>query len=237
MKSAAIILALIILSCSSAAHAQGPPPLRVDTSLYPFLDRLDNDTDLTITINARLPQRFSYFSYLNFRGTLHSEDFEFARSEQNLRWAIGDKLPLDLNLQAVIVQGSGNDFGQLGLGWRVHDTPALANFFDRINLIYRLTFQLKRFGSDDDSAWQMEHFFKLQFPGVSERLYVSGFIDQTFDLDLPEQFPSSPVVAEIQGGVRVWKNFYVVAEYRVNQFREGNEYNLAAGIEFQYALR
>jgi hypothetical protein len=232
-----LVLVLLVLGTAAGATADGPPRLRVDTSLYPYLDRVENDTDLTVTINARLPARFSYFSYMNFRGVLSSGDANFSRSEQSLRWALSEKLPVDLSFQAVIVDGSGNDFSQLGLSWRVHDTPGLANFFERINLIYRMTFQLKRFTSGDDKAWQMEHWFKISFPGISERLYLSGFVDQTFDLDLPDSFPDSPIVAEVQGGVRFWKDFYLVAEYRVNEFRQGSEHNLAAGIEYKYAWR
>jgi len=77
----------------------------------------------------------------------------------------------------------------------------------------------------------------LKFPGLSERLYLSGFIDQTFDLDHSAALPKNPVVMEVQAGVQLWKNFYGVAEYRVNDFRLGNEYNLAAGIEYKHAWR
>jgi hypothetical protein len=190
-----------------------------------------------LIVNARLPARFSYFSYMNFRGATSGEAFSFSRSEQNLRWSVADKLPLDLSLQAVLVDGSGNDFVQVGVSWRVHDTPGLADFFDRINLIYRLNFHLKRFGSSDDSAWQTEQFFKMTFPWLSKRLYLSGFIDQTYDLQVADALPKNPVVAEIQGGVRIWKQFYLVGEYRKNDFRVGRENNFAAGIEFKYALR
>jgi hypothetical protein len=221
----------------AVAGADGPPRLTIDTSLYPYLDRVETDNDLTFTINARLPARFSYFGYMNNRGVVSDGNAEFTRSEQNLRWRISDDLPLDLNLQAIIVDGPGNDVTQLAVAWRVHDTPVLAAFFDRINMIYRVSFYFKRFSSGDDRAWQMEHFFKLRFPGVSERLYLSGFLDQTFDLSLPEELPESPIVTEVQAGARIWNDFYVIAEYRINQFRLGKEHNFAAGIEYKYAWR
>ena len=236
-RSFGLIVVLAAIGVASANAADGPPQLTVNTNLYPYLDPVENDTDLTLVINARLPARFSYFSFLNFQGLMSEGDFEFGRSEQNLRWALSDKLPLDLNLQAIIVEGSGNDVTQFGIGWRVHNTPGLGDFLSRINLIYRITFQLKRFSSGDDDAWQMEHYFKLRFPGLSDRLYLSGFIDQTFDLDMPDEFPDVLIVAEVQGGVRIWKNFYAVVEYRNNDFRLGNESNLAAGIEYKYTWR
>lgn len=238
MKSTlSCLFALLLAIGATSAHADGPPRFSIDTSLYPYLDPVKNDTDLTIVINARFPARISYFSYMNYRGLVSDGDFSFSRSEQNLRWALSDKLPLDLNLQAIIVDGSGNDVTQLGIGWRVHHTAGLREFMSRINMIYRITFQLKRFSSGDDNGWQMEHFFKLRFPGVSDRLYLSGFVDQTFDLDLPDAFPDVIVVTEVQGGVRVWKDLYAVVEYRHNDFRLGNESNLAAGIEYKLAWR
>ena len=225
---------IALLAFPTVAGADDPPKFSLDTSLYPYLDRIKTDTDLTLTANARFPARFPYFSYMNFGGVVSDGDVGFARSEQNVRWGISAKLPLDLSAQAVIVDGSGNDFTQLGVSWRVHDTPGFATLFARINLIYRITFHLKRLSSQSDKGWQMEHFFKMRFPGVSDRLYLSGFLDQTFDLTRPAAFPDSPIVTEIQAGARIWKDFYVVTEYRVNQFRLGNEHNFAAGIEYKY---
>ena len=150
---------------------------------------------------------------------------------------MSENLPLDLSFQAVLVDGSGNDFSQLGISWRVHNTPGLSDLFRRINLIYRITFQLKRFGSADDKVWQTEQYFKMKFPGLSDRLYLSGFIDQTYDQEGPDALPANPVVAEVQAGLRLWKNFYGIAEYRVNDFRLGNENNLAVGIEYKHAWR
>jgi len=71
-------------------------------------------------------------------------------------------------------------------------------------------------------------------PTVSERLYISGFLDQTFNLDLPDAFPTNPIVSEVQLGVRLFDRFYAVTEYRINQFRRGDEHNLAAGFEYKF---
>lgn len=228
---------MLLLLAPALVSAEGRPLVSIDTNLYPYQSQIDNDTDLTFISNARFPARSSYFSFVSFRGATTSDAFDFSRSEQNIRWAVSPNLPLDLNFQAVLVDGAGNDFTQLGIGWRVHNTPGLSEFFKRINLIYRITFQLKRFGSSDNKVWQTEQYFKMKFPGLSERLYLSGFIDQTFDLDHSAALPKNPVVMEVQAGVRLWKNFYGVAEYRVNDFRLGNEYNLSAGIEYKHAWR
>ncbi len=223
-----------MLAAPAVAQQPGPPTLRIDVSLYPYLRTVDSDTDFTTTINAALPGRFSYFAYVNMSGVVTSGNAVFSRSEQNLRYSVADKLPLDLNIQGIFAHGDGNDFYQLGISWRVHDTPGWAEFFDRINLIYRMNFHLKRFSVEDSSAWQMEHFFLMKFPNVSERLYLSGFLDQTYDQELPDELPKSPIVAEVQLGVRLWDNFYAIGEYRVNQSRVGSEYNFAAGIEYKF---
>ncbi len=232
-----LLYVLLTLAIAPVASADGPPRLRIDSSVFPYLDSVQNDTDFSVAINARLPARFSYFSYINVRGVVSSEDENFVRSEQNLRWALSDALPVDLAYQAILVEDGALNYSQLGLRLRLNDTPGLKEFFDRINLLYRVTFYLQRFSSNDASAWQMEHSFKMSFPGISERLYLSGFVDQTFDSSLPESFPDSPRVAEVQAGVRFWKDFYVVVEYRRNEFRLGRERNLAAGIEYKYTWR
>ena len=229
-----LILVFAIIEIPSFAADKSPAMLWGQLSLYPYQDRVDDDVDLTLTLNAQLPGLFSYFSYQNFRGVFSEGDAQFDRSEQNLRWALSEKSPIDLNLQAVLVKGDGNDRWHLGFGWRLHDTSFLKDFFDRLNLTYRLTFQLKRFASVDEDARQMEHFFKMKFPRESERFYLSGFLDQTFNSDLPDTFSKNPVVTEIQFGARVFDQFYAVAEYRNNQFRTSENHNIALGIEYKF---
>ena len=114
---------MILAAFSVHAQEGGPPKLAVDFSLYPYLHTIKDDVDFTITTNAALPGRFSYFSYINMKGVVSSGSAVFDRSEQNLRYSVSEKLPLDLNFQGVLVHGDGNDFYQLGIGWRIHDTP------------------------------------------------------------------------------------------------------------------
>jgi len=226
-------IALLLLGCTAHAHEGGPPKLFIDSSLYPYLRSVDTDVDATVTARAILPGRFSYFGYVNMKGVVTRGSAVFDRSEQNLRYSITDKLPLDLNLQGVFAKGDGNDFYQVGIGWRVNDTSRWSDFFDRNNLIYRLTVQLKQFNTGESGVWAVEHWFLWRMNRISDRLYLNGFIDQTFGQDLPDSMPSSPIVAELQLGARVWKDFYVVAEYRNNQRRVGNEENVAVGIEYK----
>lgn len=228
-----VVIAALLFACLAQAQEGGPPKLTIDTSLYPYLSQVDNDVDATITTRAILPGRFSYFSYVNMKGVVTGGSARFDRSEQNLRYAVSDKLPFDLNLQGVFSKGDGNDFYQVGVGWRVNDTSGWSDFFDRNNLIYRLTVQLKQFNTGASGVWAVEHWFLWRMNRLSDRLYLNGFIDQTFGQDLPDTMPSRPIVAELQLGARVWKNFYAVAEYRINQRRVGNEENVAVGIEYK----
>jgi hypothetical protein len=227
---------VVFMAVAMPSFAQGETPAKVwgELSLYPYLDRVKDDVDVTLTVNARLSNRLSYFSYQNFRGVVSTGDARFDRSEQNLRWAVSEDLPIDLNLQAVIVKGDGNDQWQLGMGWRLHDTSFLKKYFDRLNMIYRITFQLKRFASVDEDGLLLEHFFKMKFPRESKRFYISGFLDHNFNNELPNTISNNPIVTEIQFGARIFGNFNAVAEYRVNQFRTSENHNFALGIEYSF---
>lgn len=227
----AAILLVGFLALDLQADEGGPPKVRLDLSLYPYQRTIENDTDFTTTLNVSLPGRFSYFGYGNFRGSVTDGNAKFVRSEQNLRFSIAERLPLDLSFQGVLVPGDGNDFYQLGLGWRVHDTPGLRNLFKRLKLVYRFTAQLRRFDFHDSDAWQVEHFFRTN---LTERIYLSGFVDQTFELDTSGPLPKTPIVVEIQLGLRFYNQFHAIAEYRKNEFRTGNEENLAVGIEYKF---
>jgi hypothetical protein len=223
----------LLLGFAAQAQDSSPPRLFLDTNLYPYQRSVDDDVDATVFARAALPGRFSYFGYANFKGVVTGGSAKFDRSEQNLRYAISEKLPLDLNLQGVFARGDGNDFYQLGIGWRLNDTPGWSDFFDRNNILYRLTVQLKQFNTGESGVWAVEHWFLWRMNRISDRLYLNGFIDQTFGQDLPDSFPTNPIVAEVQLGARVWKDFYAVIEYRNNQRRVGNEENVAIGIEYK----
>ncbi|MCG8454123.1 MAG: hypothetical protein MI717_13185, partial [Spirochaetales bacterium] len=64
-------------------------------------------------------------------------------------------------------------------------------------------------------------------PSISENIYIAGFIDHTFNQDLPENFPNSPIVSEIQFGYEIYENLYFITEYRINEYRRSDVNNLA----------
>lgn len=228
-------LAVMIAWPPVVAADSTPARLKIEPSLYPYVSKLDNDVDLSATINATLGRRLSYFSFINYRGVLDDGGVRMDRTEQTLRWSLNDELPIDLSLQGVIVDGDGNDDWQLGISWRADDTGFLKPILGRMHLSYRLTFHLYQISSPDDRFWQMEHYFKMLFPGITDRLYLSGFLDQTFGLRDSPALPDHPVVTEIQLGLRLVDNFYAVSEYRINEYRPAAVHNLAAGIEYKFS--
>jgi len=129
--------------------------------------------------------------------------------------------------------GNDNDRHRLGFRWRLNNTSFLQNAFKAINLNYSLNFHIVQFDHEDADVWQIEHVFMMKFPYISDRLYLSGFADHTFNQDLSEQLPSSPIVGEVQMGFRLYENLFFVSEYRLNQYRRSDVNNLAIGLQYK----
>ncbi len=221
--------------CSSleAGNSQGG---FLDFNLYPYLSDVNNDNTLTINLAAKLNNRFSYFSLTNFgnqgnQGEL--SDLDSFYTEQNIRWKIADKSPLDLTVQMNFRTGEDNDRHRLGVRWRLSDTEALSSFFKTIHMSYSINLHGIQFDSEDADVWQLEHVFKFTFPYLTDRLYLAGFIDHTFNQDLAADFPDNPIVGEVQLGFRLVENLYVITEYRINEYRRSDVNNLAAGIQYK----
>lgn len=207
----------------------------IDFNLYPYLSDIESDTVYTLNIAANLQHGFSYFSLSNFSNqsqTGELGDINAFYTEQNIRWRMGERMPLDLTVQLNFRSGEDNDRHRLGFRWRLNDTPGLQGIFDYAHLAYSLNFHVVQFDDVDADVWQIEHVFRLSLPQISERLYLAGFIDHTFNEDLPANIPSNPIVGEAQLGVRLVENLYAVTEYRVNQYRRTDVNNIAAGLEY-----
>lgn len=227
----------LCLSLYSLADVKNSSGGFIDVNVYPYLSDVEGDNTLTINIASKLPHRFSYFSLTNFSNQDNANELEDTSgfySEQNIRWQVTNNSPIDLTLQMNFRSGDeDNDRHRLGFRWRLNNTSGLDAFFKRINLGWSVNFHLLQFDREDPNVWQMEHVFKLKFPYLSDRLYLAGFIDHTFNQDLPDEFPSRPVVGEAQLGFRVIENLYAVCEYRVNEYRRADVNNLAVGVEYK----
>ncbi|MFT5888901.1 MAG: hypothetical protein ACI9BO_001725 [Zhongshania sp.] len=229
----ALLLSAGIVSAGESRNTQSG---FLDFNIYPYLSDVNNDSVLTLNIAANLANRFSYFSLFNIGNqTADSElsDTTSYYTEQNLRWQITDNSPFDLTVQYNMRSGDDNDRLRFGGRWRLNDSPQLKSIFEQIHLRYALNLHLVQIDDGDSHVWQMEHSFNLKFPYLSDRLYLGGFIDHTFNEYLPANIPANPIVGEAQLGYRIVENLYAVAEYRINEYRRSDENNLALGVEYK----
>lgn len=239
MEKRIIFTLLLVLFChSNTVQSSGNNRQSgfIDFNLYPHLTDVSNDNTMTISAASTLPNRFSYFGFINFgnaKNTSELSEFDVFYTEQNIRWIIQEESPLDLTVQLNFRSGEDNDRHRLGLRWRLNDTAGLAKIFAALHLKYALNWHAIQFDHEDPDVWQLEHTFALKFPYLSDRLYLSGFVDHTFNQNLPDNFPNSPLVAEVQLGYKVFEGFFLIAEYRVNDYRRSDTNNLALGFEYK----
>lgn len=221
-----------------------PPPAPVpagnssggflDFNFYPYLTEVDSDTVFTLNASSKLPFGFSYASLLNVANQAGAAPFKETNgyyTEQNLRWALPGGLPFDLTAQYNMRGGEDNDRMRFGVRARFDAMPVIGTGFKAIGLTYSITFHMLQIDHEEEFVWQMEHIFRLDTPYLDRRLYVAGFIDHTFNQNVPN-VPKNPFVLEAQAGVRLFEELYAIAEYRINQYRAGDEDNLALGGEY-----
>jgi len=231
-----ILISLVILSDQiNVADAADKPSTSgiFDFNLYPYLSDADNDTFFTLNIAAKFEDRFTYFGFINLSDDNGQYDADRYYSEQSIQWKINEDSPLDLTLQLNFRTGHHNNRQRLGIRWRLNDTSWMEDFFKSINLRYTINLHAIQFDHQDADIWQLEHAFMMRFPGISEKLYLAGFMDHTFNEDLPSIFPDAPIVGEAQLGYEVLDNLFIILEYRVNEYRRSQVSNVAAGIEYK----
>ncbi len=221
------------MSAQSSAQSKNSGGGFLDFNIYPHLTKVDNDSVFTLNAASKLPGRFSYFGLFNLIDNAESSDTTAYYTEQNLRWQIAENSPLDFTMQLNFRTGDDNDRYRFGVRWRLNNTSFLEDFFKRIHVKYSVNLHAIQFDEEDADVWQMEHVLFVKFPYISNRLYLAAFADHTFNQDLPPHMPSSPIVAEAQLGYELANNFFVVTEYRLNQYRHSNVNNLAVGLQYK----
>lgn len=244
-----VIVSFIFLSNIRLAIAQNDTATPVgstkvaESHRFGFMDfngYYDTRKGTTLSINylAILNKKLSYFSFINYQqGAFEIEkpnDFDFFYSEHNLTYSPFKNLPIDLNVQAVIVGGEKNDKIRFAPSWRVHNTPGLDKFFKSINMSWGINFHLLQFSAapKDDFTWQMEHFYKIDIAPkkLNNRVYISVFADHTLGGEL-----SKGLVMEHQIGVRLFDQFYAVGEYRYFSYLP-DKYKSGLGLGIQYLV-
>ncbi|MGK0297426.1 MAG: hypothetical protein ACI9XC_001029 [Gammaproteobacteria bacterium] len=211
------------------------PKLHADAAIafnfYPHLGDVNSDSDMTVNAAVQLPARFSYFSFVNFGGLFHAGSLKFQITEQNLRWQIADQSTIDLVIQDTIRKGSDNDTIHVGARWRMSSTEVMKKIFNAIHLNYSVHLFPKRFDQREVGGWQISHAYQITFPYISDRLYLSGFLDQNINEISSTGRKRDNIVSENQFGIRIFKKLYAVAEYRINQYRRSDNTNFGIGIE------
>jgi len=188
---------------------------------------------LTVNILAKLPHRLEYFSLTNFQSEPHSSDLKSFYSEQNIRWKINKKIPIDLTYQYVIRHGEENDDHRIGLRWKPSET--FTRFFKKINMSYTINPMFAQFRVNKKSSYMtmIEHVYRIKIlPKIlKNKIYLSGFADQNFI------YKNGKIafewVTEHQLGIRLIDQFFAIAEYRINTFMPERKQGLGYGLEYK----
>lgn len=237
--SSVFALTVFYFWCVSAVAGDVIKSGFVDVNVYPYQSKVSNDNTITVNAFLRFANRFSYFSLTNFsdkKGSGRLPDLDTFFTEQNLRWQIAENSPFELTVQSNFRQGSDNDRHRLGIRWTLNKSDFISGFLDKLHLKYSINWHAVQFDHEDEYIWQLEHAFLMKFPYLSDRLYLSGFADHTFNEDLPNSIPNHPIVGEAQLGFRLFDKLHAVAEYRVNEYRRSDVNNIAVGLEYKFVF-
>ncbi len=192
----------------------------------------------TYNILANLPKRFQYFSLTNYESSNSSSGLSKNYAEHNLRWGIGEAIPLDLTLQYVLRNGENNNDVRLGFRWKVNQTKGIQKMFNKLNMSYSLNPMLLQFRLHNKTTYmtQIEHVYSiLLLPKIcNKRLYLGGFADQNFIYN--NGGVSFKWVSEHQLGYRILNRLYVVLEYRINDYYQNDTYGLGYGLEYKISF-
>lgn len=177
---------------------------------------------LTINLMTNFPKRVQYFSLTNYQGANNTSDLSSLYSEQNIRWAITQKSPLDLTLQYVIRSGNQNDDVRFGIRYKLSQTRKLLTFFKKLNFFYSINPMLVQLMESTAAKYltQIEHVYYIRIwpRKLKNKIYVSGFADQNFVYSPKKQLIKTNWVTEHQLGVNIIDRLFAVAEFRINDY-------------------
>lgn len=235
----AVILGVIFATTVQASpnEESTPPPKRTGfIDLNGYYDSR-GATGLTINVLANLPASIQYFSLTNVSNATNAmslKDLDSFYSEQNLRWAPFEALPVALTGQLVIRSGEQNDMFRIGVRWNLSQTSV----FSSLGLNYSVTFHGHQFDFIKEKGWrgQLEHAYRLKpFTGhFGSRFYLAGFVDHSLWLKGPAGTNANQVVTEHQLGGRLFDGLHAVVELRYNQYLADKQ--LGVGFGFQYFM-
>lgn len=205
-------------------------------NLYPYLSDVDDDSVFTLAAASGLPHGLSYFGFVNFYNNDDDSPLKETVSyytEQNLRWRPAKETPWELTFQANLRSGDDNDRYRLGARLHLNEIGLIGPLLQAIHVKWAINLHALQFDQDPAHAWQIEHSYSATFPYLSERLSLSGFIDHNRNETLPASLPKNPIVSETQLNYRLIDELYLIAEYRLNEYRRRDVNNLALGVEYK----
>lgn len=97
---------------ASAGEVKNSGGGMLDFNFYPYLSKAENDSVFSLNMASGLPNRFSYFGFINFYNQQNENELQDTvnfYSELNLRWKVAETSPLDLTLQQVMRSSEDND--------------------------------------------------------------------------------------------------------------------------------
>ncbi len=231
------LLPLFLMLCTpTPVIAQSTSPHGfLSFNAYPYLSDVNSDSNFTFAAGSSIKNGFSYFGFTNLYNVEDDSSKETTHyfTEQNLRWRKGPGSPWELTYQANFRTGANNDRHRVGIRWHLDELPWIGYALDYLNIRWAVNVHAIQFDHDPANAWQIEHSYSAKFPTLSDRLYLAGFIDHAINETLPANLPSNPIVSETQLGYRLVDEFYLIAEYRINQYRRSDVNNLAVGLEYK----
>jgi hypothetical protein len=150
-----------------------------------------------------------------------------------LFWTPRKNLNLDLTQYWVSQSGSSNDALKYGFRWRLSDAKGLKKSFEKIKGFYYLNFYLLDVSNLHSNGVlnQLQHVYRINFQSKRRANwgYFSGFANQYHFID--DRKLKVSWVTEHQVGFRLWNSFYLVGEYRLNQFINSSQ-GLGIGLEY-----
>lgn len=214
------------------AHAQVTTERKATKGLFDFNYYRDGREFNVMTVNllADIEGRFQYFSLTNLESEVKAADKTDSTiyyTEQNLRWKFSQDGFVSLSAQAALQSGEENDLARGGVLVDFGQVPPFKEFFKKYNFAFAVNFFPVQIDELNGNNWQMEYIYNLTIaPDIfDERLYLAGFADQNIG-------PDEVVwVTEHQLGFRTFDNFFIVAEYRINEYLSKST-GWAGGLEY-----
>lgn len=219
---------LLLTSSSLIAQSANKPTGFIDFNGY-YDTR--NYSVLTYNILANWPNRVQYFSLTNIQGSQANAELSNYYAEHNIRFAVSEASPFDATVQYVMKSGENNDKIRLGVRWRMNNFKALSDIMKKWNFTYSFNPMFIEYGvgSDPNYFATIEHVYCVKF--LKNKFYLAGFADQNF-IDISDGLKTN-WVTEHQLGYNLYNNFYVVAEYRINEYQKDQETGIGLGVEYK----